>query len=181
MARIYSLLLLSALAACVSLPLTYTPPVSSPVNNDVNRVDPYGEGKAAVETFSQSAGCDSDSFREVIRSIQKIREEDRKFSNIAANPIASGYPYYIHSLQDFEKSRQIAESYRKIANEARQQHLELQFSLADKAKDKKCLDMADLLYRDIISAFVGEDYKAYRERARIGIDDVGKLKTNKRV
>lgn len=46
------------------------------------------------------------------------------------------------------------------------------FRLADGLLKRRCLDGADLLYRDILTRFSGSSYEALRERAKVGIDDV---------
>ncbi len=46
------------------------------------------------------------------------------------------------------------------------------------AKAKGCLDLAEVLYRDVTATFVGSSYAAYRKRARIGVGDVRKLRAD---
>ncbi len=45
-------------------------------------------------------------------------------------------------------------------------------AIADAALAQKCLDLADKHYRYVTATFTGSAWTAYRERARIGVDDV---------
>lgn len=48
----------------------------------------------------------------------------------------------------------------------------MNFEIADSALKNGCLDFADKAYREIIVIYIGTAYAAYRDRARIGIDDI---------
>ncbi|MER2520222.1 MAG: hypothetical protein ABTQ34_05985 [Bdellovibrionales bacterium] len=50
--------------------------------------------------------------------------------------------------------------------------LEAIFELADLAKERRCYKDADKLYRHVIERYVGVYYSGFRDRARIGIDDI---------
>lgn len=54
--------------------------------------------------------------------------------------------------------------------------ISLRLTLADANLAHGCADAADALYRDAISTYTGGAYASYRERARIGVDDVRALK-----
>lgn len=45
-------------------------------------------------------------------------------------------------------------------------------TLADAALKANCLDMADEIYREVISTYTGSRFAAFRERAKLGVDDV---------
>ena len=54
----------------------------------------------------------------------------------------------------------------------RQRSAMYQLEIADGALNKKCVDFADVVYRDVIKVFVGLAYGGYRQRAEIGLADV---------
>lgn len=73
----------------------------------------------------------------------------------------SGRESYFYSLKLWSGLRRVQEM-----------KWDVQFSLADVAKEKKCYDLADKHYRDIISTYSGNAYSGIRDRARLGIDDI---------
>ena len=46
------------------------------------------------------------------------------------------------------------------------------FALADAAKMKKCYDLADEGYHQIINTYIGLAYAGYRDRAKVALDDI---------
>lgn len=54
--------------------------------------------------------------------------------------------------------------------------LNLRLTLADANLAHGCTDVADSLYRGAITIYTGDAYGPYRERARIGVDDVRAMK-----
>lgn len=51
----------------------------------------------------------------------------------------------------------------------------MRLQVADAALKSKCPGLADAQYRAVVSRYVGNSYQAFRERAKIGIDDVRAL------
>lgn len=52
-------------------------------------------------------------------------------------------------------------------------YLTLRLTLADRAKAKGCLDLADQQYRSVVAAYSGSrQWAGYWERARMGVEDV---------
>lgn len=52
-------------------------------------------------------------------------------------------------------------------------YITLRLNLADRAKAKGCLDLADQQYRSVVTAYSGSrQWASYWERARLGVEDV---------
>ncbi len=111
-----------------------------------NRAKPYLEGMEAVRQFSSESGCDGESVATAQASIRK--------------------------LAGLENMRALGGSLAYLGVEATERRWEVQFGLADAAKSKGCLDLADGLYRELVTVYVGSAYSGVRDRARLGIDDV---------
>lgn len=65
-----------------------------------------------------------------------------------------------------------AKTYLGLHNSVTDSALERIFALADLAFTHGCLDRADGMYRHVVNRYTGSSFAAFRDRARIGIDDV---------
>lgn len=81
--------------------------------------------------------------------------------------LASSSPIYISSL------RRDALLTAVRANRA---VLNMRFKIADGALSARCFDIADAQYRSIVQTYIGTAFAAQRERARLGIDDINRLR-----
>jgi hypothetical protein len=114
------------------------------------------ETRSAVEEFKGEAGCDGQSYRKAKAGVDELQRSAE---------ILSGDPSYVVY---------------KYAVIARDHHTQTAFLLADAAKGKGCLDVADSIYRGLISLYVGSAYGGIRDRARLGIEDIRELRSRKR-
>jgi len=137
------------LTGCVTSQRSAAPAKSRGVSQEqavANRAKPYLEGMEAVRKFASESGCDGESVETARASIRQ--------------------------LAHMESMRELGGSLAYLGVEATERRWEVQFGLADAAKSKRCLDLADGLYRELINVYVGSAYSGIRDRARLGIDDV---------
>lgn len=50
--------------------------------------------------------------------------------------------------------------------------INLLLSLGDAGLRKKCYDLAEANYKEVINVYVGLAYTGYRDRAKVGLDDI---------
>jgi hypothetical protein len=123
---------------------------------ETQRARPYLERVDAVGPFATLPGCEGAELGKAREGIAELRRDEEDFTALN-RPDRPGRALYAH------------------ADQARERHLDLQFRLVE-AKAKRCLNLADVLYRDVTATLVGSSYAAYRKRARIGVGDVRKLR-----
>ena len=123
---------------------------------ETQRARPYLERVDAVGPFATLPGCEGAELGKAREGIAELRRDEEDFTALN-RPDRPGRALYAH------------------ADQARERHLNLQFRLVE-AKAKRCLNLADVLYRNVTATLVGSSYAAYRKRARIGVGDVRKLR-----
>ena len=117
-------------------------------------------------------------YMETVLNAEKALSQNRKdcgsplWGN-AANAIGS-----MEALSDeVWRQYQSRENYSQEAdlssfNTAMNYAAQTNFKIADLALKQGCLDIADERYRHVVTRYTGTAYAAFRDRARIGIDDV---------
>lgn len=105
----------------------------------------------AVDSFLQQNGCDAQAAIQAMGSIDDLQGQADRFA-------ASGQamPMDVAAL--------------------RASILSLKFSLADGAKLKECLGVAQQEYLSIVTYYDGPGEGGIRDRAKIGIDDVREIR-----
>lgn len=119
-----------------------------------NRARPFIEGKAAIERQRNSDHWNVPLAATIERYIQTLKKDCSDW-----NDLSGGGRYFT-----------------EIAATAKDRLSELSFEYAELALKRNQLTVADSVYRDLISFFVGSTYSGIRERAKIGLDDVREAK-----
>lgn len=131
---------------------------TTPEEAEANFMRPYNNGLTALDIFSQEQGCAGEGAMRVNETVAELKKQADLLHRVSTG---SSIPTLLDK-----------------ANRSKDHHTEIAFSFADKAKNKRCLDIADQQYRDLIDMYVGSAYSGIRDRAKIGIDDVREARRN---
>lgn len=160
----YVLLAVSLLSACGPKPgeLESRARVSTQLSRiDQARADANGATTVARSAIAQIAGAPSctdqttnaaATVRNAVTVIEGFAEEKERFNG--------GLSGAMYNMEHIEVRQSIATA------------ADLRLSAADALTRAKCYDQADELYRSVIATYTGASYAAFRERAKVGIDDI---------
>ena len=110
---------------------------------------------------------DERQYRDGLSAVQifRVSEDECSGTDLATAKFSLTY---LSMRESYFYSLQLWSSHRDI----HRMKMGVHFSLADAAKEKNFYDIADNLYRDIITTYTGSSYAGIRDRAKLGIDDI---------
>lgn len=129
---------------------------SGPTEEEANdrRARPYIEGMRALERLRASGACDDPNVDIILARITELEEMS-----------ASLHRYG---------------SFRQHAQAARERHTRLAFAFADEVLERGCFDMADRVYRRLLSLYEAPGAEETADRAAEGLEAVYALRATAR-
>ncbi len=122
----------------ISAPGTLTSAAGSPSQHV------YVEGRAALERFRNTRGCDNAPAAEILAKLTALEHELEQLRALEAFPEAE--------------------------RETRHQHATLAFAFADEAVQRGCFDAAEFTYHNLLEVYPGNEHAAIRDRATHGLE-----------